>query len=117
MSPTNDDEISLIVRGLKESSAGYDDIPAKTIKRCISIVTKPLTHLVNLSLTNGYFPEELKLANVVPIFKAGEMDRFTNLRPVSILSTLSEIFEKKLYLRLLSFLNPKKGLISIPIRL
>ena len=71
-------------------------------------MAKPITYLANLSLSNGYFPQELKLANVVPIFKAGANDKFNNFRPVSILSALSKIFEYLFYARLHDFLVKKK---------
>ena len=54
-----------------------------------------LTHLINCSLQSGIFPDELKLASVVPIFKAGDPALVSNYyRSISILTTLSKIFER-----------------------
>ena len=70
----------------------------------IAIIT-PLTHVLNVSLLTGIFPSEMKTANVVPIFKSGDPEIFTNYRPVSILPVFSKILERIMYNRLLSFLN------------
>ena len=50
-------------------------------------------------------PEKLKHAIVTPIYKSGEKNRVENYRPVSVLSTLSKIYEKIMYNRLLTYLN------------
>ena len=58
-----------IIKSLKNSSAGYDNIPALIAKQCIQHYIKPLTYLINSSFECGIFPNELKLAKVIPIFK------------------------------------------------
>ena len=50
----------------------------------------------------------MKLANVVPIFKAGDNMTFTNYRPVSVLPLVSKVLERVMYTRLLNFLNKHK---------
>ena len=52
------------------------------IKQSITIL---LAHISNLLFQIGVFPTELKIANVVPIFKSGDETIFTNYRPVSVL--------------------------------
>ena len=64
-------EIIEIIKSLKNSSAGYDNIPALIAKQCIQHYIKPLTYLINSSFECGIFPNELKLAKVIPIFKMG----------------------------------------------
>ena len=51
------------------------------------------------------FPSELKLAKVVPIFKAGASNKITNYRPISVLSFFSKVFEKIIYNHLIDFMN------------
>ena len=72
----------------------------------------PLSLLCNRSLTDGVFPLELKLSNVLPLFKSGETMLFNNYCPVSLLCTLSKVFEKITYSRLLNFLDYHKILIG-----
>ena len=45
----------------------------------------------------GVFPDKLKIAKVIPIDKGGKTDVINNYRPISILSSLSKIYEKILY--------------------
>ena len=63
-------EVVAAIKSLKNSSAGYDEVPARILKQNIFI--KPLTHLINYSIKEGIFPDKLKIAKVVPIFKAAD---------------------------------------------
>ena len=51
------------------------------------------------------FPDELKLANVLPLYKNDDSYVFNNYRPVSLLNVLSKVFEKVMYNRLIEFLE------------
>ena len=51
------------------------------------------------------FPSELKLAKVVPIFKAGASNKITNYRPISVLTFFSKVFEKIIYNHLIDFMD------------
>ena len=64
-----------------------------------------MTCLINRSFADGIFPNELKLARVVPIFKSGDSTSFSNYRPISILSLFANTFEKLLYKYLINFFN------------
>ena len=97
---------------LKNGAAGYDDISAYKLKSCIQFVSEPLGYLCNRSLIEGFFPRELKLANVVPLFKSGDPMLFTNYRPVSLLSVISKVFENVMYTRLLNFIDTYNILIN-----
>ena len=63
---------------------------------------------MNLSITKGVFPDELKVARVIPLFKSGDVTSFSNYRPVSVLPLFSKILERLMYSRLLSFINKYK---------
>ena len=101
-------EITETVKSLKNSSAGCDFIPASIAKQCLKHYIKPLTYLINSSFESGTFPEELKLAKVIPIFKSGDKQDISNYRPISILSFFSKVFEKTMYNHLINFIDANK---------
>lgn len=103
--PATSEEVYNILLNLKNSSAGHDDIDSRLLKQVSSYIIQPLTHICNLSLSNGIFPQELKLAKVLPIFKSGDPTKFNNYRPISILPSISKIFEKIIYTRIVNYLE------------
>lgn len=102
--PCDEVEIVQIIRRLKNSkTCGWDDIPSILIKETALIIAKPVAHIVNMSLSMGIFPDALKKAVVIPIYKKQDRQELTNYRPISILPILSKVFEKIIYTRLISF--------------
>ena len=102
-------EIIYLIKSLKNSSAGYDNIPASIAKQCnIQHYIKPLIYLINSSFECGIFPNELKLAKVIPIFKNRDKQEMSNYRPISILSFFSKIFEKTISNHLINFIDKNK---------
>ena len=65
-------------------------------------------YICNLSLNQGIFPTEMKVANVIPLYKANNPDVFNNYRPVSLLCTLSKVLERVMYSRLIEYLETFK---------
>ena len=95
MFPTCEAEILHTTTNMKAStSEGYDNISTKLLKQTLKEVATPLAHIVNLSLSQGIFPNDMKLAKIVPIFKNGNTKLFNNYRPISILPAFSKILEK-----------------------
>ena len=98
-------EVTDILLSLNNSSAGYDEIPAHILKQNTILYIKPLTHLINSSINKGIFPDELKIAKVIPIFKSGNKELIENYRPISILSVFTKVFEKVMYKHLINFVD------------
>ena len=71
----------------------------------IDLIAAPLTHICNLSFSQGVFPDKFKTAKILPIFKCDDSSLFSNYRPISILSCLSKVFEKLFYFRLSALLE------------
>lgn len=95
-----------IVKTLKKSnSSGMDGISTNIIKASIDYILSPLTYVVNLSLSHGIFPEILKVAKVVPLHKKGDTNNVENYRPVSLLSTISKILEKVIFISITNFVS------------
>lgn len=99
-------EVDAIIKNLrKDCATGWDDIPSSVLKLCSNTLIVPITHICNISLTNGVFPKVFKKAIVHPIFKDGDRNSVNNYRPISVLTTLSKVLEKVLNKRLLSYLD------------
>ena len=107
--PVNEECIAKYIKKLKnKSSYGYDDISNKLIKSALHILVKPLTVIVNQSLHTGIYPSQLKLSRVKPLFKKGNKIHFNNYRPISLLPSLSTIFEYVIFYQLLHYFIEKK---------
>jgi hypothetical protein len=112
LAPATEEEVLQIAKKLKmKSSAGYDEIPDMIVKQCIHTVKKPLTFIINLSLSSGIFLNQTKIAKVRPIFKKGQKQNIENYRLISILSGFSKILETLTYNTVVNFLD-KFNLIS-----
>ena len=105
LQPTSQHEIVNVISSLKKTSPGYDDIDITVIKKGNRIISPFLEKIINKSFLEGVFPQSLKIARIVPIYKKGDKSIISNYRPVSILSTFSKIFEKIMAIRLLNYLN------------
>ena len=77
-----------------KQSAGHDDISNFILKGLISSIADPLAHIFNASILSGVFPEQMKIAKVIPLYKKGDKLDPSNYRPISLLPTLSKILEK-----------------------
>ena len=71
-------DVKAIVSQLSNSLAGPDDLPASIMKQVSNEYCIPLTHLINLSVLQGDFPSEMKLAKVLPIYKADNYQLIQN---------------------------------------
>ena len=103
--PTDATEIQKIINSLSDSSAGWDGFNLTALRLSWPSLSQVYVHLMNLSLTQGVVPLEMKIARVIPLFKADDPEKFSNYRPVSILPILSKILEKLMYARVLNFVT------------
>jgi len=98
-----------IVKIVKElaskNSADIDGMSSKMVKFIAREISIPLSHIFNLSLDSGTFPEKLKRSRVIPIFKSGSKLECDNYRPISLLCSISKILEKIVSKKLLNHLQ------------
>ena len=106
--PVEKEEVVRIISKLRNASPGYDAIRSDVIKETYKYYLTPLVHVLNLSLTQGFFPDCMKVANVVPIYKSKDHNSIANYRPVSILPLFSKILERLMYNRLMTFISKHK---------
>ena len=86
------DEISSAIKTLNHKKATY--IPTKIIQQFSDIFMDFLYNNFNSCLESGIFPDELKLAEVIPVYKKNDKKDKSNYRPISILSNISKIYER-----------------------
>ncbi len=89
-------EIHEIITDAANKTCNLDSLPTWLLKHNISVVVPYITHIVNDSLQNGVFPEDLKRAIVTPILKKPTLDwnGLQNYRPVSNISFIGKVIEK-----------------------
>ena len=103
--PIEEKETLRIIQNLKNmSSFGHDSISNKLLKRSQEVIYKPLTMLINQTITTGYFPEELKLSRVKPLFKNEDSTLISNYRPISLLPSLSKVYERVIFDQLFHYM-------------
>ena len=113
LSPTTPNEIMRLIEKLpNKRSSGHDGISnilLKELKVELSII---LCDIFNESMQEGVFPEMMKLADVVPLYKSKTREEPTNYRPISLLLTLSKLLEKIIYKRTYEFLENNHSLFT-----
>ena len=106
MNPCTEQEIQTLIRKLpSKTSSGHDNISNVLLKSIGAHLVTPLTKIFNDSIQTGIFPEIMKLADVVPLYKSKEKYLETNYRPISLLTMMSKLLEKIVYVRVYEFLN------------
>ena len=106
LTPITESELkSLITALLNKKSSGHDNVNNILLKQLKDSVVKPMTICVNKSLSEGLFPQVLKLTDVCPLFKSKDKSETSNYRPISLLLTLLKLLEKIMCDKVYTFLN------------
>jgi hypothetical protein len=74
-----------IINSLRSGTAAGYNIPIYALINSVSIISEPISHIINLSISSGIVPDLMKIALVNPLFKSGDHGYFQNYRPVSVL--------------------------------
>ena len=99
----SDSEISDLIDDLNPNKKS--DIYCRILQLFKHKLTPVLTILFNNCMIAGIFPDPLKIAKVLPLFKSGDKNKIENYRPISILPILSKIFEKLINKRMIGFFD------------
>ena len=99
-------KVTKIIEKMKpKTSSGQDGISSALLKDIHLITVKIITLIINQSLSTGIFPDRLKIAKVVPIFKKDNPHITGNYRPISLLPVISKVFEKVVFNQLYKYLD------------
>ena len=110
----NEESIVKLIDRIKiDVAVGSDDINARLLKDAKYIIAETLTKLVNISYKTNTFPSCMKKATVIAIHKKESIDDPSNYRPLSILSTVSKVFERSATDQLVQYLENNKLLSKI----
>ena len=108
MPVTNNELLATVSQLANKKSQDHDDLDMSTVKVIVPHAMSPLLHIFNLSFTTGKFPDNMKIAKVIPLFKSGTKSDFSNYRPISLLPQFSKILEKLFCARLVAFVEKNK---------
>lgn len=101
--PTDSFEIKKTILNLKDKSGGVDGISSKILKILVNEISLPLANIFNKCISLAVWPDSLKKADIIPLFKNGNKHLTTNYRPILLIFNLSKIFKKIIYTRLYEF--------------
>jgi hypothetical protein len=101
-----EDEVLKTLKNLDVHKAvGPDKLSPRLLQEGRHIIVKPLTMLINKSLSTGKFPQAWKIASLTPIHKKSRKDLVSNYRPISLLSVMSKVMERLVCQKLHSYLS------------
>ena len=101
--PVTVDEVSSIINALKNTKTDIDHIPVSLFKLFRNHLVPSLCKIINMSFELDVFPDPLKHATVIPVYKKGDFHDVNNFRPISLLPYISKIFERCIYNRLAEY--------------
>ena len=94
-----------LIKELKSKPCRIDDYSASIIKENSRLIAVPLRQLFMESINQGKFPNRLKRANIIPLYKKGDRFDMGNYRPIALLNIFSKLFEKIMKTYLVSFMS------------
>ena len=104
--PVSIAEIKRIIKDLSSKKAsGYDDIPISFVKNLSNSLVASLTIVINKCIEENHFPNDLKRANITPLYKKKDKLNKDNYRSVHLLSCLSKILEKTMNIQMYKYLE------------
>lgn len=106
-------DIRDIIYSLKKSNcADIYGFNITLLRKVSEIVLIPLTKLINQCVRVGIFPDSLKVASIIPIYKKGDRSDPLNYRPISILPIISKVIEKFLTIQIVEYFEMEHLLTS-----
>ena len=100
------DEVRKIIQSLNtRKSATSSCIPVKHLTASVDIYLPFLTDIINQSLKNGIFLDELKLVGVIPLSKKADPFNKINYGPVKLL-LMSKVFERVTFNQVSKYIEP-----------
>ena len=105
-SMSNTADIASLINNLNiNKPTTCNNITAKIIVDTIDICLPIISRIYNDSISSKTFPGPLKIAGITPVHKKDETTSTGNYRPVSILPSISKIFERNMYNQISTYID------------
>ena len=107
--PETDETIQKLINNIRvDVATGPDNVSARLIKDAKSKITPTLTRIINIGYKTSTFPNCMKEAIIKALHKKNDTNDIANYRPISILDTLSKVFERAATDQLVNYLEENK---------
>ena len=93
------------INRISSNAVGIDGIPIKFIKMLLPIINPALCHIFNYIVMTSTFPSCWKVGHVIPVAKISAPNSVNDYRPISLLPSISKIFEHILHNQISSYLD------------
>lgn len=113
LSKVTESDILKILNTIKCNAAGHDTITIKMIFLTLPYTLPVITAIINESINQHTFPDSWKQALVRPIPKSNAIEQYKDLRPISLLPTLSKILEKVVKTQIVTYITNEKILPTV----
>ena len=87
-------EVNKIIEGFKSKKSSLNTVPSFAFKHIADIISPTLASMINESVKEGIFPQCIKMARVIPIYRSGKKILVENYRLISTLPFMGKVIEK-----------------------
>ena len=98
-------QVHRVILNLNPKKSVTGSIPQKVLRMVSDIISSPIASCLNTSLNLGKSPDILRLAEVSPIFKKGDKFLKENYRLISVLPSLSKVYERIIFNQLSGYFD------------
>ena len=103
---TNPNEVLKLCKEIKiHKASSIHQLSSRILKDAFLVIPDQLSFVFNKSFTSGIYPAEWKRANVIPLYKGGDLTNVSNYRPISLLPLPGKLIEKIIHAQVSNFLN------------
>ena len=83
------------IKNFRESAPGHDEVTVSILEMGLPITNDPLVFILNMSVSLGIMPTGLKIANVLPLYKAGDLWCLTSIYIYILFDACNQRFLKR----------------------
>ena len=109
--PVTAGEVHDVIKSMKNKATMDIKVSSIKVANDSRTFTQVLARVISSSFEQGVFPSSMKVARVIPVFKNnGSKTDASNYRPISLLSSISKIYEKLMHTRIVNFMEGNQSI-------